>query len=973
MSTARNSFISLLVALSLLASSLLFACHEAHAATDEGVTEGANTLTLYPGIPIVVSENEAPQVHRAVADLQRDLQKVFGTASPVFHDLADVSGGGAIVIIGPESEFTTGQNRWMTDAEAHRVFVEPTGNDAYLVLQGSDMRGAIYAIYTLSEEILGIPPLWFWASWEAETQTEIEIPLGTDIRYDSPYVQYRSWYPNDRVRYNNWRQGHADREQIWAETMMRLKLNTIVNDNLVTPSTYAEWLPNLPEEGQYNVQIWKVQHQHSDSNAKIDVFHRDGLNTTYVDFTEGTSGWVDLGTHWFQKGKLGFVRNTKNTFGPQTNLRTSAVKFTRVDNAAEIIVQPGDSGYLEREGFGNSTVPGYNNGATRHSVVNIPGGQLTDDAQIAKSYGLILANTHISPLGARIPESDVNNIATIQNMFDLWSRNIDALISEDVEVIWTLAFRGHRDVPFWDTFHDAPQSNAQRAAIIEEMLEAQLQLLKDKYGNEPFTARTTLYNEVSDLYAAGLLEMPDDPNVIYNFVAARRDHYPPDGIRDTDFGNQPLGYYMNFQFTSTGSHYAQAEGPWKIEANYRTIDGLSTSPLVFAEGNMGNLREHLIEGSALASLLWHWDDYNSDAFMEAFATQYFGTTHASAAADLYERFIDSYWQQKQPTISGFDRQFIFQDLRYSRVIRDILQGRSESVFDSDSWLMIYPDDNNADGAFEAMKNGTQQTITELEAVVAQADLLLNALPNQGKSFFNDMIRTQAMFMLALNQTLHHVVLSREAELEQDWQEAYDQLLEAQDYFEQVFDVMDEQDHGIFATWHSGNSGSASQLKALTDSRDLIVSNLNVLEQRLSEGTGVFVIYPLDSGYTEVGRFSNSSVTGYANTPTRLAGSSNTSPPVYAQWSPTLTSSGEYSVQIWKVQHADSDPNAKIEVRHRDGVSTTYLDYTQGVSEWVDLGTFTFNAGNAGYVRNNKNTFMGVTPTRASAVRFVKVE
>ncbi len=86
--------------------------------------------------------------------------------------------------------------------------------------------------------------------------------------------------------------------------------------------------------------------------------------------------------------------------------------------------------------------------------------------------------------------------------------------------------------------------------------------------SHPLT-RMIFYDELSDLLAEGLLHPPNEKEMIWNFVAARRDHFPNKDIRSIPLPDSvKLGYYMNFQFTSTGSHFAQAEGPWKMERNY---------------------------------------------------------------------------------------------------------------------------------------------------------------------------------------------------------------------------------------------------------------------------------------------------------------------------------------------------------------------------------------------------------------------
>ena len=66
------------------------------------------------------------------------------------------------------------------------------------------MRGTIYAIYTFSEKILGVPPLWYWSSWEFQKYSLIEIPDDFDENFKSPKVRYRAWFPNDADFFIPW-------------------------------------------------------------------------------------------------------------------------------------------------------------------------------------------------------------------------------------------------------------------------------------------------------------------------------------------------------------------------------------------------------------------------------------------------------------------------------------------------------------------------------------------------------------------------------------------------------------------------------------------------------------------------------------------------------------------------------------------------------------------------------------------------
>lgn len=66
---------------------------------------------------------------------------------------------------------------------------------------------------------------------------------------------------------------------------------------------------------------------------------------------------------------------------------------------------------------------------------------------------------------------------------------------------------------------------------------------------------------------------------------------------------RPLGYYFNVQFTNTGSHLADGEGPWKMEQNHRML--LESGPNVqLSIVNSGNTREFPFTLSAHAKMIW---------------------------------------------------------------------------------------------------------------------------------------------------------------------------------------------------------------------------------------------------------------------------------------------------------------------------------------------------------------------------------
>ena len=160
-----------------------------------------HSLTLKSGnFQFVVTSDETPQVLLAIEKVKEDCDKVLGF-KPDISPEANGKKGIDILILNFSTDkgksFISNNNiRTLNDEwESHRIYSSLEENRIYLI--GYDMRGTIYAIYTFSEKILGVPPLWYWSSWEFQKYSSIEIPDDFDVNFASPKVRYRAWFPND--------------------------------------------------------------------------------------------------------------------------------------------------------------------------------------------------------------------------------------------------------------------------------------------------------------------------------------------------------------------------------------------------------------------------------------------------------------------------------------------------------------------------------------------------------------------------------------------------------------------------------------------------------------------------------------------------------------------------------------------------------------------------------------------------------
>ncbi|MBI4889942.1 MAG: glycosyl hydrolase 115 family protein [Acidobacteria bacterium] len=659
---------------------------------------------LRPGVPIYVSRSEPEPVLRAVADLQRDLRAVLGAESRIVDTLG---AGPAIVVLGPVSGAAGLRSKDVAGTEAHAV----SERGPYVVLQGADMRGTIYAVYAFSETFLGVPPLWFWTSWEPVRRSSVEVPRGTNIRFGPPYVRWRAWFPNDEDLLTTWRARSQENYEAFLETMLRLKMNVLEGGLMDSPS--------------------------------FDVPYRIGRQAALA----RDRGLALTGHHMY-------------IFG---------------------------SSYRNWEAYWKKI---------------------------------------------RRVEPPRLSIADVSALEEFWRYHIECGVRSRVEMLWLIGFRGDRDIPFWETFADAPKTSAERGRVIQEMMQRQVALLKKVTGQSNPTMRVTLYNENSDYFAEGLLRPPDEPSLIWTFVAARRDHFPAADVRGyRTEAKRPLGYYMNFQFTSSGAHLAQAEGPWKMERNFRMVDAISGRPLEFSVVNAGNVREFLLELSANARMMWDFSGYRTDIFLEDFCVQYFGREHAKSAARLYRDYYDAFWTPKKPDIAGFERQYIFQDMRYARALEAILaqipQGRTANPLRDRSqdpaarYFRIVPEDNGAGSQVEAIEKGTSDCIGRFDRLVSEAFKLRERLPVGAKPFFTDNLLVPARFMLELNRTLRSV--TRALDVLPDRSKARNHIREAASSGSAMRAALAEAEHGRFHGWYAGD-----RLFGVNHIRELITNADNQL-------------------------------------------------------------------------------------------------------------------------------------------------
>jgi len=651
----------------------------------------AADLTLRSGsVRIVMSDKEPAPLKLAVESFCRDFREVMLAAPEVLNQLPAKNDVPTLVVVNRETDalkIPKNRQRPLDGFESHRVWVDPAANRIYL--EGADVRGTIYAIYTFSERILGVPPLWYWCAWEPDIRKEITVPANLDLFFKSPQVRYRAWFPNDTDLFSPWLRLSEDNNNLWLESLLRLKLNTVELGNTV----------------DFPYRMSKSAEQLARYGIVLTSHHMIALNASFTMWDE----------YW---GKM-------------------------------------------------------------HDMKTPP--------------ELSLANE--------------------DKIIQFWRYCAETVSKSKIENLWGISFRGKGDKPFWSDFPDAPEDEKARGEVITKMLNIQMNIIREYAQEKEPYVRITFYDEMADLLSQGLVTPPAGENMIWTYVAGRRDHYPYDDIQQFDPSRKvKLGYYMNFQFTSTGAHLAPAEGPWKMEFNYRYVN--SKSPLYFSVINAGNLREFLFNMSANAKMLWDYNAYSSDVFAREYAAQYFGAEHADEIARIYKDFFHAYWEPKKPDFpGGMERQYVFQDQRYARAIgyitRSFFNYTPNPLPDLFGFervpgrvFRIVPADHGVDNQVDALIKGMNATALKFADVRARCEKMIHLIPVEKRIFFANNILSYSGYMEHISRSL--LYYTEAYKYQTDKETLIRKLNAAIREMELARETLFSTQHGVFKTWYEGD-------------------------------------------------------------------------------------------------------------------------------------------------------------------------
>jgi beta-glucanase (GH16 family) len=158
----------------------------------------------------------------------------------------------------------------------------------------------------------------------------------TAIAYASPVTVGGTPQLYDNVRFYkkdqyimNGRYGYSESGTGWADSSLA-GFGLMPQRYSCTAGDSAVFAPGFNQSGNYDVSIWKTVNSNADTAARVTVAYSGGTWTAPpMNFSTGSSGWVDLGTFHFDAAGTNPPIGVTNTIVSGCQ-RAGAVKFVRV-------------------------------------------------------------------------------------------------------------------------------------------------------------------------------------------------------------------------------------------------------------------------------------------------------------------------------------------------------------------------------------------------------------------------------------------------------------------------------------------------------------------------------------------------------------------------------------------------------------------------------------------------------------------
>ncbi len=287
---------------------------------------------------VILVENGAYEgVKRVAAKVALDIEKVTGSRPEVMDTLEGLDKKTTQVIfcatLGRSGLLEECAKQGMVLEEllgkrevfAIKLLEDLEGFEQVLVICGSDKRGTIYGMFTLSEYI-GVSPLCYWGDVEPVKKSEMTIGKDIEMLSKEPSVRYRGFFINDEWPCcGNWATKHfgdfnADMYEQVFEFLLRMK------GNYLWPAMWSASFP-LDGPGSKNEELADIY------GVVIGYSHHEPCLRASEEWDKVRGPETEYGNEWNfytnEKGLINYWRDALKRSGKYENLITIGMRGER--------------------------------------------------------------------------------------------------------------------------------------------------------------------------------------------------------------------------------------------------------------------------------------------------------------------------------------------------------------------------------------------------------------------------------------------------------------------------------------------------------------------------------------------------------------------------------------------------------------------------------------------------------------------
>ncbi|MFW6327913.1 MAG: glycosyl hydrolase 115 family protein [Bacteroidota bacterium] len=459
--------------------------------------------------------------------------------------------------------------------------------------------------------------------------------------------------------------------------------------------------------------------------------------------------------------------------------------------------------------------------------------------ELASTRGLYLSQHHVEPMGVsafgyfNYWERKTGEIPLFSyysekdKVIEVWKESAKRW-SKYPDVIWQIGLRGIADRPMWMADPGVPQSDEERAALISEAMQTQMEILKELRPGEKPKVTTTLWGEGAVFNEMGLLTFPENTTIVFADNS-------PGWIMQKDFyetKREPeinYGIYYHHQLIGAGPHLAQAVPPSKTHEIFSLARDKDSD--YYSIINVGNVREFVLGIEASRDILENTYEFEPDTWLKEWCVQNYSVPTTKQAYDKYfESFVVDDEYGTPLLLDGLSRGRTAHNLNFLRKtlenIPDNSAGNNFFKQDDAFWKSLQSAHPGGDLSYKEWLNKAEVQDSILNIALDIATTELKRLSENQKLFFENNLIAHILFMQCLTgmvvESTKAVISLQDKDLE-DTKKHLEAAVSKFDYYEEAVRLGSR---GKWQNWYLGET--KINVKRL---RNDIQNTLNQLNKR----------------------------------------------------------------------------------------------------------------------------------------------